>query len=82
MSLQPVQDVTSTAIACNQGWASPVSSKVVDVPAGATINTAWGHVIGGPQVPNDSGNPIAPSHHGPMIYYLCVLVLSDCRPCD
>jgi cellulase len=67
---QPVYDPTSAAIVCNQNFVQPVSSKVVDVPAGAQIGTAWGHVIGGPQVPNDPNNPIAPSHHGPMIYYL------------
>jgi len=66
----PVQDVTSAALACNQGYVQPVSSQVINVPSGAQIGTWWGHVIGGPQTPGDTDNPIAPSHHGPMIYYL------------
>jgi hypothetical protein len=42
----------------------------IRIPYGALTRllTRWGHVIGGPQTAGDVENPIAPSHHGPMIY--------------
>lgn len=69
-SNNPIQDVSSSNIACNSGFSQPVSSKVIDVKAGSQISAFWGHVIGGAQSANDKDNPIAPSHHGPIITYL------------
>jgi len=66
----PIQDVTSANIACNSGFSQPVSDKVIEVKAGATIGAYWGHVIGGAQTPNDKDDPIAVTHHGPVITYL------------
>lgn len=73
----PVQDVTSSAITCNTGLLSPVSTKVISIPAGAKVGTWWQHVIGGPQGASDPDNPIASSHKGPLIVYLakvCLLI--------
>ncbi|KAL9113787.1 MAG: hypothetical protein Q9227_002232 [Pyrenula ochraceoflavens] len=69
-SNNPIQDVTSANIACNTGFHQPVSSKVINVPAGSKVGAGWGHVIGGAQIPNDPDNPIASSHHGPISAYL------------
>lgn len=66
----PVQVVTGDSIACNTGLLSPLSSKIVTIPAGAQIATWWQHVIGGPQFTNDPDNPIAASHKGPLLAYL------------
>lgn len=38
--------------------------------AGTEVGALWGHVIGGAQEPGDPSNPIAPSHHGPIMAYL------------
>jgi cellulase len=69
-SNNPVQVVTGDSIACNTGLISPVSSKVVTIPAGAQVGAWYQHVIGGPQFANDADNPIAASHKGPLMVYL------------
>ncbi|OCL05159.1 lytic polysaccharide monooxygenase [Glonium stellatum] len=66
----PIMNVNDANIACNTGIHQPVSSKVIDIPAGAKVGVMWGHVIGGPQVANDPDNPIAKSHKGPVIFYM------------
>lgn len=64
----PVQDVTSTSLIC--GAAGTTSQSVVAVNPGDKIGTWFQHVIGGAQFPNDPDNPIASSHHGPVIAYM------------
>lgn len=66
----PVLQVSGASIACNTGLVSPLSNKVVTVPAGATVSAWFEHIIGGPQGANDADNPIAASHKGPIIVYL------------
>lgn len=66
----PIQTVTSPAIACNTGLYSPVSTEVVTVPAGAKVGAWYEHILGGPQGANDAGNPIASSHKGPIMAYI------------
>ncbi|KAJ9631820.1 hypothetical protein H2203_000220 [Taxawa tesnikishii (nom. ined.)] len=67
-SNNPVQDVSSTDLLC--GASAGTSSKVITVPAGASVGAAWAHVLGGPQGAGDSDNPIASSHKGPTQVYL------------
>src|SRR3954462_13585433 len=62
-SNNPVQSVTGSSIACNQGLTK--SNTVITVPAGAKVASWFQHVIGGPQYANDADNPIASSHKGP-----------------
>jgi len=69
-SNNPIKDVNAAEMACNKGFSQPVSNKVIEVKAGAQIGAFWGHVIGGAQFANDKDNPIAPSHHGPIVTYL------------
>ncbi|KAG9232414.1 glycoside hydrolase [Amylocarpus encephaloides] len=66
----PIQQVSSSAIACNSGLRNPVSTAVVRVPAGARVGSWFQHVIGGAQGPYDPDNPIASSHKGPITVYL------------
>jgi cellulase len=63
-SNNPILNVNDANFACNSGFRTPVSSKVIDVNAGDKVGVMWGHVIGGAQVPNDKDNPIAASHKG------------------
>lgn len=70
-SNNPIQDVQASNFACNSGFSSPVSSTVIDIPAGAQVGAQYQHLIGGPQGSNDPDNPIAASHKGPIIVYLC-----------
>ncbi|KAG8769174.1 hypothetical protein FRB91_008836 [Serendipita sp. 411] len=65
-----ITDLTSNALACNTGYHQPVSSKVVQVPAGSIVGTKWGHVIGGAMFAGDTGNPIAENEKGPLQVYL------------
>ena len=58
-------NVNNANIAYNTGIYQPISSKVIDVPAGAKMGVMWGHVIGGAQVADNPDNPIAKSHKGP-----------------
>jgi cellulase len=57
-------------MACNSGYRTPVSTKVIDVKPGDKIGVQWGHVIGGAQVANDPDHPIAKSHKGPTLFYM------------
>jgi cellulase len=66
----PVQNVNAAELACNLGLASPVSTSVITVPAGAKVGTWWQHILGGAQGANDPDNPIAASHKGPIQIYL------------
>lgn len=71
-------DVSSSAITCNTGLKSPVSTAVVTIPAGAKVGAYYGHVIGGAQMAGDVDNPIAASHKGPISVYLAkVCILSS-----
>lgn len=58
-------------MACNTGIVYK-DNNIINIPAGARVGGWWGHVIGGAQSANDPDNPIAPSHKGPAIVYLCV----------
>ncbi|KAF2198168.1 glycoside hydrolase family 61 protein-like protein [Delitschia confertaspora ATCC 74209] len=69
-SNNPIQNVNDGNFACNSGYRTPVSSKVINVKAGDRVGVMWGHVIGGAQFANDADNPIAKSHKGPTIFYL------------
>ncbi|KAI0751843.1 glycoside hydrolase family 61 protein [Daedaleopsis nitida] len=67
----PIQDVTSNDIICNGGinpYHTPISTAVIDVPAGATVTAEWHHTLN--QTPNDPADPIDSSHKGPVISYL------------
>ncbi|KAJ7594664.1 glycosyl hydrolase family 61-domain-containing protein [Mycena floridula] len=68
----PIMDVTSNDIICNGGinpYHTPMSSAVITVPAGATVVTEWHHTLDGAN-PTDTEDPIATSHHGPIMTYL------------
>ncbi|KAH0143677.1 carbohydrate-binding module family 1 protein, partial [Aureobasidium melanogenum] len=67
-SNNPVQDVSSSDILC--GASSGTSSKLITIPAGASVAGGWAHLLGGPQGSGDSDNPIASSHKGPTQVYL------------
>lgn len=71
-SNNPIQNVNDANFACNSGYRSPVSNKVLDVKPGDKIGVKWGHIWGGAQMPNDPDNPIAKSHKGPTIFYMYV----------
>ncbi|KAG9018751.1 hypothetical protein FRB90_010058 [Tulasnella sp. 427] len=70
----PITDVTSNDVICNGGpnpLVKPYSKTVINVPAGATVQAEWHHVL----QPNgydssDKADPIDPSHLGPTIAYL------------
>jgi cellulase len=66
----PVLNVAIDAISCNTGLLTPVSTKVLTVPAGSKVGAWFQHVIGGPQYNPDPDNPIASSHKGPISVYL------------
>ncbi|KAF2743690.1 lytic polysaccharide monooxygenase [Sporormia fimetaria CBS 119925] len=66
----PIQNVNDGNMACNSGFRTPVSTKVIDVKAGDRIGVQWGHVIGGAQFANDPDHPIAKSHKGPTLFYM------------
>jgi cellulase len=69
-SNNPIQNVNDANFACNSGYRTPVSTKVIDVKAGDKVGVQWGHVIGGPQMANDPDHPIAKSHKGPTMFYM------------
>ncbi|KAF8330075.1 glycosyl hydrolase family 61-domain-containing protein [Cantharellus anzutake] len=66
----PVTDVQDNSITCNTGLYTPVSTAVIDVPAGAQVGVLSHHILGGPQYPGDADDPIALSHKGPIQVYL------------
>jgi len=68
-SNSPIQDVTSSAITCNNPLHSPVSSDVIEIAAGDKFGMQWNHNIEGPS-PGDGDDPIAPSHKGPVMVYM------------
>lgn len=61
----PIYDVTSSAMICNGGSAT---SDFVSVSAGSTIGLQWHH--NDPMSSGDSDEPIAASHHGPIMVYM------------
>jgi len=65
----PIQDVNDSQFACNKDIKHK-DTNVISIPAGAKVGSWWGHVIGGPQSPNDPDHPIAKSHKGPIMVYL------------
>ncbi|EIN04298.1 glycoside hydrolase family 61 protein [Punctularia strigosozonata HHB-11173 SS5] len=67
----PITDVTSNDVICNGGinpYHTPISTAIVNVPAGATVTTQWHHTLN--QVANDPADPIDASHKGPVMTYL------------
>ncbi|KAG8947158.1 hypothetical protein FRC04_011011 [Tulasnella sp. 424] len=70
----PITDVTSNDIICNGGpnpLVTPYSQTVINVPAGATVQAEWHHVL----QPNgynsaDTADPVDPGHLGPTLAYL------------
>lgn len=65
--------MTSASLTCNTGLATPVSTAVLTIPAGAQVASFWQHVLGGPQFAGDPDNPIAATHHGPIEVYLAAV---------
>ncbi|KAK5942178.1 hypothetical protein PMZ80_006133 [Knufia obscura] len=68
-SNNPIQDVSSSAIACNSPLNQPVSTDVIEVAPGDKFGTQWNHNIAGAS-PGDGDDPIAASHKGPMMAYM------------
>jgi len=67
----PITDVTSNDLICNGGinpYHQPVSTAVIDVPAGATVTAEWHHTLD--QAAGDPADPIDASHKGPIISYM------------
>jgi cellulase len=66
----PINDVSSSAVACN-GGPNPTtpSSKIIDVKAGDTVKAVWRHTLTSTAA-NDAIYVIDPSHKGPTIAYL------------
>lgn len=77
----PVQNVLSQDITCNVGLQTPVSTSIIQIPAGAKVGALYQHLIGGPQGSNDPDNPIAASHKGPIVVYLAKVCNSPLREC-
>jgi hypothetical protein len=44
--LRLLTDVVDAGMACNIGTHSPVSSKIVDIPAGAELGALWQRILG------------------------------------
>ncbi|KAL0569605.1 hypothetical protein V5O48_012358 [Marasmius crinis-equi] len=68
----PITDVTSNDIICNGGinpYHQPISTAVINVPAGAQVAAQWHNTLAGAE-PGNSADPIDPSHKGPLITYL------------
>jgi cellulase len=68
-SNNPIQNVNDPDLACNKNLQYK-DNNIIEIPAGARVGAWWGHIIGGPQVPNDPDHPIAPSHKGPVSVWL------------
>ncbi|KAK2756192.1 hypothetical protein FQN54_005600 [Arachnomyces sp. PD_36] len=58
----PIQDVTSSDMACNVGGTSPAGSTA-EVAAGGTVSVEWHHE-------SRDSEAIADSHKGPILTYL------------
>ena len=72
-SNNPILNVNDANFACNSGFHSPVSDKIIEVKAGDKVGVRWQHIIGGAQGSNDADNPIAKSHKGPTMFYMYVI---------
>jgi cellulase len=71
-SNNPITDVNSNDMICNGGanpYHQPISQTVIKVAAGSSVTTEWHHTLAGAQS-GDADEPIAASHHGPVITYL------------
>lgn len=68
-SNSPIEDVSSSAIACNSPLHSPVSSDVIEVSPGDQFGMQWNHNLAG-ATPGDADDPIAASHKGPVMAYM------------
>lgn len=63
---------------CNGGinpFVTPLSQVIIKAAAGSTITAEWHHTLAG-AVAGDTADPIDASHHGPIITYLSVVLLS------
>ncbi|KDR82597.1 hypothetical protein GALMADRAFT_237994 [Galerina marginata CBS 339.88] len=72
-SNSPILDVTSNDLICNGGinpYQQPVSKTVIPVPAGAQVTAEFHHTLSSEGLTNDPDEPIATSHHGPILAYL------------
>ncbi|KAF9454864.1 carbohydrate-binding module family 1 protein [Macrolepiota fuliginosa MF-IS2] len=68
----PITDVTSNDLICNGGinpYHTPISTTVIDVPAGAQVTAEFHHTLTGADS-SDAADPIDASHHGPILAYL------------
>ncbi|KAK2729350.1 endoglucanase ii [Colletotrichum kahawae] len=65
----PITNVNDADLACNKNLIF-LDESVIAVPAGVSVGTWWGHVIGGAIGPGDEDQPIADSHKGPIMAYL------------
>ncbi|KAL0630703.1 hypothetical protein Q9L58_010447 [Maublancomyces gigas] len=68
----PISDVTSKDIICNGGlnpYRAPLSTSIINVPAGAKVTTEWHHTLDGANAA-DGDDPISPGHLGPVMVYL------------
>jgi cellulase len=69
--LQPIENVDSNDIICNGGinpYRQPVSTAVINVPAGADLTAEWHHDLNG--ATGGGSDPVDPSHKGPILAYL------------
>ncbi|KAG8928754.1 hypothetical protein FRC03_005559 [Tulasnella sp. 419] len=70
----PITDVTSQSVICNgppNPLTTPYPTDIINIPAGATVTTEWHHVLQpNGYNPNDSEDPIAKGHNGPIMHYL------------
>ncbi|PFH47655.1 carbohydrate-binding module family 1 protein [Amanita thiersii Skay4041] len=68
----PIMDVNSNDLICNGGinpYHQPVSTAIMNVPAGAQVTAEWHHTLDGAN-PSDPADPIDASHKGPVLAYL------------
>ncbi|KAF5382565.1 hypothetical protein D9615_002884 [Tricholomella constricta] len=68
----PISDVNSNDIICNGGinpYHQPISTSVINVPAGAQVTAEWHHTLSSANT-GDTSDPIDASHKGPILAYL------------
>ncbi|GAB7347300.1 hypothetical protein MBLNU459_g3383t1 [Dothideomycetes sp. NU459] len=69
----PITNVSSPDIICNSAANTYVTpyppTKVIEVPAGASVITEWHHTLAGLDT-SDSADPIDKSHLGPIMVYM------------
>jgi cellulase len=63
----PILDVTSKSMICNGGTEA---ADFVEVAAGSKIQLQWHHNDGAGDASGDKDEPIASSHHGPIMVYM------------